>query len=42
MVKKGDKFERDIIVEVSDDEQLQDIVGRLNRIRNVLDVKRSD
>jgi GTP pyrophosphokinase len=39
--KSGDTIERNIILEVIDNEQLQTIMERLQRIRNVMDVKRS-
>lgn len=39
---KGEKVERSLVLEISDNEQLQDIMEKLNRIRNVLDVRRSD
>ncbi len=40
--KVGDVVSRDVILEVSDDLQLQTIMEKLNRVRNVIDVKRSD
>jgi len=40
--EKGEVFERKMVVEISDNSQLQEIMEKLNRIRNVIDVKRSD
>ncbi len=40
--KVGDTMSRDIILEVSDDAQFQEIMEKLHRIRNVIDVRRSD
>lgn len=40
--EKGEVFERNMVLEITDNSQLQEIMEKLNRIRDVIDVKRSD
>jgi GTP diphosphokinase / guanosine-3',5'-bis(diphosphate) 3'-diphosphatase len=42
MAKEGDSVRRDIVIEVADNNQLNDVMNKLQRIRNVEDVRRAD